>query len=314
MLPVLTLRHGLLLVLVLATSASEQVRGSAARSAEPRKKIVLIAGKKSHGPVGNGIHDYPWSAKLLKVMLDNSNVAEQVRVEYHLEGWPEDPSTLDDADAIMVISDGRDGDKYEEAAHFQSPERVRAIEKQIHRGCGFLTFHFSTFAPDAYAQNILDWSGGYFDWEKDGRREWYSAIETREAEVRPAAPEHSICRGIDAFTLREEFYFNIRFRPDDRRLTPVLTIPSLPGRDPDGKVVAWAVQRQDGGRGFGTTCGHFYDNWRNESFRRVILNAVVWCAGADVPEDGVQAAYYTHEEITAALVGIKGAERAVVGQ
>jgi len=35
------------------------------------KKIVLIAGKKSHGPEGNGIHDYPWSVKLLKVMLDN---------------------------------------------------------------------------------------------------------------------------------------------------------------------------------------------------------------------------------------------------
>ena len=49
------------------------------------KKIVLIAGKKSHGPEGNGIHDYPWSVKLLKVLLDNSNVKDRVRVEFHLE-------------------------------------------------------------------------------------------------------------------------------------------------------------------------------------------------------------------------------------
>ena len=67
------------------------------------RKIVLIAGPKSHGPVGNGIHDYPWSVKLLKVMLDHSNVKDRVKVEYHLDGGPADWSTLDDADAIMVI-------------------------------------------------------------------------------------------------------------------------------------------------------------------------------------------------------------------
>jgi len=32
--------------------------------AESVKKIVLIAGQKSHGPEGNRIHDYPWSVKL----------------------------------------------------------------------------------------------------------------------------------------------------------------------------------------------------------------------------------------------------------
>jgi len=123
------------------------------------RKIVLIAGAKSHGPVGNGIHDYPWSVKLLKVMLDQSNITEQVRVEYHLDGWPKAPATLDDADTIMVISDGRDGDLYSEAPHFASDEHLAQVQKQIDRGCGFCTFHFSTFAPDKYATQILDWSG-----------------------------------------------------------------------------------------------------------------------------------------------------------
>ena len=36
----------------------------------PAAKIVLIAGKKSHGPEGNGMHDYNWSARLLKTALE----------------------------------------------------------------------------------------------------------------------------------------------------------------------------------------------------------------------------------------------------
>ena len=63
-----------------------------------KKKIVLIAGKKSHGPEGNGIHDYPWSVKLLKVMLDHSNIKDRVTVEYHLNGWPRDPDRPSGAD------------------------------------------------------------------------------------------------------------------------------------------------------------------------------------------------------------------------
>jgi type 1 glutamine amidotransferase len=267
------------------------------------KKIVLIAGKKSHGPVGNGIHDYPWSVKLIKVMLDHSNVAGQVRVEYHLDGWPRDEKTLDAADAIMVISDGRDGDRFEEAPHFRSAEHLRAITRQMRRGCGFLTFHFSTFASDAFANEILEWNGGYFDWETDGKRKWYSAITTRQAEVRPATPGHPVLRGVRPFVMKEEFYYNIRFAPGDPGLTPIWVVPDLGGRADQGNVVAWVRQRADGGRGFGTTCGHFYENWKQDDFRRLILNAIVWAAHVDVPAGGVSARYHTQAEITAALAG-----------
>jgi type 1 glutamine amidotransferase/cytochrome c551/c552 len=276
------------------------------------KKIVLIAGKKSHGPVGNGIHDYPWSVRLLKVMLDNSNLHDQLRVEYHLQGWPEDPTTLDDADTIMVISDGRDGDKYQEAPHLQDPLKVAWIEKQVKRGCGFMTFHFSTFAPDSQATRMLHWSGGYFDWETDGERNWYSAIKTEDARATLPSPEHPVCRGIKPFQLRDEFYYNIRFAKGDDQLKGILEIPSLPGRDPDGRYVAWARQREDGGRGFGTSCGHFYDNWKNPSFRKLILNAIAWTSRIPVPAEGVEASFYEHDQITLALAGSVGTERAVV--
>ena len=81
---------------VLAVVSLAAIPTAFAADVKTPKKIVLIAGKKSHGPVGNGQHDYPWSVKLLKVMLDNSNVKERVRVEYHLDGWPKDEKTLDE--------------------------------------------------------------------------------------------------------------------------------------------------------------------------------------------------------------------------
>ncbi len=53
------------------------------------------------------------------------------------------------------------------------------------------------------------------------------------------------------------------------------------------EAVMWTVQRADGGRGFGFTGGHFHDNWANDEFRKVVLNALLWIAKAEVPEDGV---------------------------
>jgi outer membrane protein assembly factor BamB/type 1 glutamine amidotransferase len=278
-----------------------QAGPQAVATRNPIRKIVLIAGKKSHGPVGNGVHDYGWTVKLLKVMLDNSNVRQQVRVDYHLDGWPQDEGTLEDADTIMVVSDGRDGALYEEAPHLSTPERVALVRRLTRRGCGFMTFHFSTFTPDQYADDIFDFNGGYFDWETDGRQQWYSAIQVQNAEVQLATPAHPVSRGVQPFTMNEEYYYNLRFRPHDPRVTPIWVVPTLPGREPDGRIVAWAHQRPHGGRGFGTSCGHFYQNWEHEGFRRTLLNALVWTAGLDVPPEGVQARYYTHDEITAAL-------------
>src|SRR5262245_30979371 len=268
---------------------------TAPAAAEPPKKIVILAGPKSHGPVGNGVHDYGWSARLIRMMLEPSAIKNKVRVEVHLDGWPRNPRTLEDADTIMVISDGRDGDQYSEAPHLASEERVRFMEKQMKRGCGFLTFHFSTFAPQKYAEQMLNWSGGYFQWESNGKRQWYSAITTMESEVQRGAADHPISRGLKPFKMKEQFYYNIRFAPKDATLKPIWVVPSLPGREPDGKVVAWARERPDGGRGFGTTCGHFYDNWKHDQFRRMILNALIWTARLEVPAAGVQVKCHSHE-------------------
>src|SRR5262249_39181655 len=210
----------------------------------------------------------------------------------------------------MVISDGRDGNLYEEAPHLASDERVRYFDGLMKKGCGLLTFHFSTFAPEKYREQVLDWNGGYFQWETDGKRQWYSAIKTLEAEVRPATPDHPVCRGVGPFKMREEFYHDLRFRAKDDTVKPILEVPALKGRDDRGNVVAWVRERPGGGRGFGTTCGHFYDNWKNDAFRKTVLNAITWAAGVEVPKDGVESRFFSHEEIDKAL-GPMSAEKPI---
>ena len=54
------------------------------------------------------------------------------------------------------------------------------------------------------------------------------------------------------------------------------------------ETLLWATERSDGGRGFGFTGGHFHRNWEDPSFRKVVLNALVWISGLEVPHGGVQ--------------------------
>ncbi|MCC6511019.1 MAG: hypothetical protein IT423_18095, partial [Pirellulaceae bacterium] len=59
------------------------------------------------------------------------------------------------------------------------------------------------------------------------------------------------------------------------------------------EAMMWAVERPGNGRGFGFTGGHFHDNWSNDQFRKVVLNACVWLTGAEVPEMGIQSVLKT---------------------
>lgn len=292
-----------LLICLICLLCSTSALAQATRPA----KVVLIAGVKSHGPEGNEIHDYPWSARLLKAMFEASNVKERVRVEYHLNGWPKNDTRLDEAQAIVIISDGRDGKLYTEAEHLVSKERVARVQRLMDLGCGLVLIHFSNFAPDEHGDRVIDWTGGYFDWEENGQRKWYSVIKTLESEVTLPNVSHPIARGVKPFRMKDEFYYNIRFAADSKSITPLLEVPALEGRADRGNVVAWARQRKGGGRGFGTTCGHFYANWENEQFRKLVLNAIVWTAKAEVPGDGVAAPFFTHDQLRSRLAEFKTA-------
>jgi putative heme-binding domain-containing protein len=261
-------------------------------AAEPAqaKKIVIIAGSVHQGPGGHpaGTHEYELSARLLKHCLETAPNVSGVKAEVHQQGWPRDARTLDDADTIVVISDG--ADRRAQDHPLLVGNRLQTLKRQMARGCGLVAIHWTLFVPRAQGgDEFLEWIGGYFDYESGGGpNKWYSKIQTAATSPHPATPAHPICRGVTSFPLREEYYYGIRFRPDDKRLVPILATP-IPG-EPNEQVVAWAVERAGGGRGFGFTGGHFFENWGVENFRRMVLNAVLWTAHAEVPSGGVQSA------------------------
>ncbi|HON08773.1 MAG TPA: thioesterase, partial [Verrucomicrobiota bacterium] len=59
----------------------------------------------------------------------------------------------------------------------------------------------------------------------------------------------------------------------------------------------WVYERPDGGRGFGFTGGHPHKSWGNENFRKVVLNAILWIAKVEVPENGLDCVV-TEEDLT----------------
>src|SRR5262249_17151632 len=120
-------------------------------------------------------------------------------------------------------------------------------------------------------------------------------------------PEHPITRGVKPFAIKDEWYFHMRFAEGMKGVTPILTAtapestmdrsdgphegnPSVREAVKNGRpqIVGWAMERPDGGRGFGFTGGHYHKNWGNENVRKIALNAILWIAKVDVPPDGVQ--------------------------
>jgi len=238
----------------------------------------LVAGPITGHP--KDTHEYEKNVTLLKHLLDQQ--PGKFTVEAHYRGWPANADTLNDADTIFFTSDGTD--RTETHHPLYVGDRLKVIDRQMQRGCGLVFFHWSTFHSKRFHDQITEWVGGYFDYESGPPpRHWYSAIQTWNAEAAPQ--EHPITRGVKPFRVEEEFYYRIRFRENDPRLKPIIT--TRPPNEKEDYAVGWAVERKDGGRGFGFTGGHFYKNWWSPDFRRLVLNAIAWTAKADVPENGI---------------------------
>jgi len=67
------------------------------------------------------------------------------------------------------------------------------------------------------------------------------------------------------------------------------------------QTLKWGIQRPDGGRGVGLTGGHNHRNWSIDGFRTLVLNAIVWTAGVEVPVKGVPSKPLTEAELNANL-------------
>jgi type 1 glutamine amidotransferase len=170
------------------------------------------------------------------------------------------------------------------------------------KGVGLVCLHYACEPTKEKGQKeFLDWIGGAFEIHWSVNPHWDASFKK--------FPDHPIAKGVKPFTMRDEWYYHMRFLDGMAGVTPILSDlpPASTLTRPDGphsgnpdvrkavadgelQHVAWARERPNGGRGFGFTGGHFHKNWGNENFRRTVVNAILWTAHLDVPADGAPVA------------------------
>lgn len=237
-----------------------------------KAKIVVIAGRPSHG---KGEHEHNAGCKLLVKWLSEIPGVEPIFVA---NGWPEDEKVFEGARSVVFYMDGGGGHPMIQG------ERLATMKKLMDKGVGLVCLHYAVEFPKGKPGDaLLDWLGGYYE-------TGYSDNPHNDARITPREG-HPIARGVKPFRANDEWYFKIRFREDDKRVTPILVAEELRGHDNKTyteQTVAWATERADGGRSFGFTGAHMHTNWGNPDFRKLVLNATLWTAHLDVPEGGVK--------------------------
>lgn len=279
---------GLVSAIVVASDASAE-----------SQTLVIVAGKPSHPP---RMHEFNAGVQLLDKCLQGT---PQLDVKVVLNGWPADESIFDDADAVVFYMDG--GGRHEVVQ--EDGRRLRLIDSRVKNGVGIGCMHYGVeVVADQAGDEFKRWIGGHYE-------NMFSCNPIWEPKFTRFA-DHPITRGVKPFEIKDEWYFNMRFIGDvtgndarvidDVQFTPILVAaPSDAVRDgpyvyPKGpyphiqaskgraEAMMWAVERPDGGRGFGFTGGHFHDNWGNDQYRKVVLNAMLWLAKVDIPPGGVE--------------------------
>ncbi|MEX1010874.1 MAG: ThuA domain-containing protein [Balneolaceae bacterium] len=265
--------------------------------AQQERHVLFIAGAPSHG-FGN--HEHLGGSTLLAHTIEDADINVRTTV---VSGWPEDSTIFDDVDAIVIYANGGGG--HPVMGHLEE------FDELMNRGVGFAAIHYGVEVPPGEPGDyFIDWMGGYFETHWSVNPFWTADFDSY--------PDHPIVNGVEPFQIRDEWYYHMRFQDSMEGVTPILTdLPpeeSLSRNDgphsnnPDVREavldseepqhVAWAYERPNGGRGFGFTGGHYHWNWGADSFRRLVANAIIWTAGADVPGNGVAIQPITVEELS----------------
>src|SRR5262245_24604990 len=166
------------------------------------KKIVLVAGRASHGP---GDHEFfAGCAILMKLLQQTSGVAPVMA----RDGWPKNEKNFEGAKSVVFYMDGGGGHPIIQKGHRE------VVQKLMDQGVGFVNLHYAVEYPKSQSEHILEWLGGYYETGYSTNPHWKAEIKT--------LPEHPITRGVKPFTLNDEWYFNIRFKPEAKGVTPIL--------------------------------------------------------------------------------------------
>jgi type 1 glutamine amidotransferase len=234
---------------------------------EPKQLLLLGQSPDGHP---RATHEYmPGQQIVAHLLKDVPDL--KTRIVLADDPWPDGPRLIGESDGVVLfVSEG--------ARWIQAdPRRYEALLKLAERGGGLAVLHWGMGSRKAeYVDGFTRLFGGCHG----GPDRRYKVIETQ---LKVAAPKHPIAAGLTDLRLRDEFYYRLKFPPAPAKVNPLLTA-TIEDRD---ETVAWTWQRDDGGRSFGFSGLHFHDNWRQETYRRLVAQAALWVLKMPLPEEGV---------------------------
>ena len=117
-----------------------------------KTKVVLIAGKDSHG---TNAHNWGEGVDLLSNALTKES-GLNIETAIHKGGWPTDPSIFKNADTVVILSDG--------GGRHPINQNLKEFDLLADKGVGLVCVHYAVEVPKGAPGDMMKkWLGGYFE-------------------------------------------------------------------------------------------------------------------------------------------------------
>jgi putative heme-binding domain-containing protein len=228
----------------------KEVRAVLAGAPDPPAKtrpihVVLVAGKKDHGP---GEHDYPAWQKVWQRLL---SLADDTKVTTATD-WPS-REQFKSADVLVFYQHGT-----------WTPERARDVDAYLARGGGLVYIHYAVDGradSPGFAQRIgLAW--------RDGQSRFRHGPLDLGFE---GGARHPVARNFGKVHFHDESYWRLA---GDVNKVRVLATGKEEGRD---QPLFWTLEPSKG-RVFVSIPGHYAWTFDDPLFRLLLLRGVAWAA------------------------------------
>jgi type 1 glutamine amidotransferase len=170
-------------------------------------------------------------------------------------------------------------------------EQLAHIQKYLDAGKPVVAFRTTTHAFNypkghelerwnAFAADYLGgppgWGNGHYH---------YGHKSSTDVSVIPEAAKHPILTGVEKNFHVASWLYHVRpnYPPADATLLLMGHAVNPDRKDAVDNPVAWTWKNKAGGRVFMTTLGH-PDDFRVESFQRLVINGIHWALGKPVPK------------------------------
>ncbi len=232
-------------------------------AADAPLRIFIRAGKKTHGPAGNGVHDHPTFLKDWTQLLKERGAVVNGKI-----GFP----TAEELESIDVIV------FYSEEGGAIKPEDRANLDKFLKRGGGIVALHDSVCGNDAqWWKTIIGgaWEHGHSKWLEHDVPIYYTSVE------------NPITAGASNFEFDDEIYYDLHMMPEAKILAGSWTPDRRNAKGGrlmqhiyDVSPQMWTYEK-DNYRAFVAIPGHHYKSFNLPHFRSVLLRGIAWAGKRD---------------------------------